>query len=297
MQHCARQLAAMLLLCVSTAHYAYAQEPARVLSLYDAFGPDSSLQQDWGYAALIEYRGRRILFDTGNNAGIFAHNVQKLDVDLGKLDAVIISHRHGDHTSGLDYLLEINPSVPIYAPVEAAFFKSVAPEAFLEPHPGLPEDLKYFHGKRPARWVTGTPWEQANFQPVAKTTEIFPGFHVIATQSTKPGTVEMNELSLAVSTPKGLAIIVGCSHPGVEKILEAAASIDRNLYTAIGGFHLVMTPASEVRRVASVLHDTLKLQRVAPAHCTSELGFAVFLEQFGRRYDHAGLGAVISLPE
>jgi len=52
--------------------HAEAQQPARVTILYDAFGPTSALRKDWGFAALVEYGGRRVLFDTGNDAGIFA---------------------------------------------------------------------------------------------------------------------------------------------------------------------------------------------------------------------------------
>jgi 7,8-dihydropterin-6-yl-methyl-4-(beta-D-ribofuranosyl)aminobenzene 5'-phosphate synthase len=62
------------------------------------------------------------------------------------------------------------------------------------------------------------------------------------------------------------------------------------------GFHLVVTPREEIQRVATVLHDSLKVERVAPGHCTTELGFAVFLDRFKERFDRAGLGRVISLP-
>ena len=106
----------------------------------------------------------------------------------------------------------------------------------------------------------------------------------------------MNEVSLAIRTPKGLAVVVGCSHPGVEKILENAAKIDPRLYTVTGGFHLVLTPQDEVQRVADILHDTLKIERVAPGHCTSELGFSVLMDRFKERFDRAGLGTVIPLP-
>ena len=106
----------------------------------------------------------------------------------------------------------------------------------------------------------------------------------------------MNELSLAIRSPKGLAVMVGCSHPGVENILVAAAQIDKQLYTAIGRFHLVLTPEKEIERVASMLHDTLGLRRVAPGHCTSEPGFAAFMRKFGDRFDEAGLGTVLQLP-
>jgi 7,8-dihydropterin-6-yl-methyl-4-(beta-D-ribofuranosyl)aminobenzene 5'-phosphate synthase len=270
----------------------------RITNLYDAFGaPSTALVKDWGFAALIEYGGKRILFDTGNHADTFQRNVEALKIDLKRLDAVVISHRHGDHTSGLTYLLKMNPGVPIYVPREAAFFKGPLPADFLERRPGLPATLQYFEGKKPERWTTGTPWENATFRIVAEATEIFPGFHLLSVQSQKPGTVEMNELSLAIGTSKGLAVVVGCSHPGVEKILEQATRIDPRLYSVMGGFHLVRTPEAEVRRVGRVLRDTLKIERVAPAHCTSELGFSVLQELFGERFDEAGLGAVITLPE
>lgn len=58
----------------------------------------------------------------------------------------------------------------------------------------------------------------------------------------------------------------------------------------------MQTPRAEVERVAMLLDETLKLQRVAPGHCTSELGFRVFLDRFKDRFDHAGLGAVLALP-
>jgi 7,8-dihydropterin-6-yl-methyl-4-(beta-D-ribofuranosyl)aminobenzene 5'-phosphate synthase len=119
---------------------------------------------------------------------------------------------------------------------------------------------------------------------------------VISTRSEAGGTAGMNELSLAVRTPQGLAVIVGCSHPGVDKVLENAVKIDPRLHTVTGGFHLVGTARPEIERVVSVLHDTLKVQRVAPGHCTSELGFAVFMQRFGDRFDRTGLGAVLRLP-
>ena len=283
-------------LAMSSLH-ADAQQAARVTILYDAFGPTSALQKDWGFAALVEYGGRRILFDTGNDAAIFARNVKQLGVDLTRLDAVVISHRHGDHTTGLEVLAAANPTVPVYAPLEAAFFRAGAPKGFLVRDTSLPAHMRYFDGKDPGALRSGTPWTLANFQIVTGTTEILPGFLVLTTRSDKAGTREMNELSLAIRTPKGLAVVVGCSHPGVENVLAAAAQIDKQLYTTIGGFHLVLTPREEIERVAGMLHDTLRLQRVAPGHCTSEPGFAAFMRMFGDRFDQAGLGATLQLPQ
>jgi 7,8-dihydropterin-6-yl-methyl-4-(beta-D-ribofuranosyl)aminobenzene 5'-phosphate synthase len=290
-------LLALASLSLAAARPVLAQSSNRITNLYDAFGaPSTTLVKDWGYAALVEYGGRRVLFDTGNHADIFEGNIKALHVDLKRLDAVVISHRHGDHTSGLTYLLKVNPGVAIYVPQEGAYFKGPLPRDFLERQPGLPRSLQYFEGEEPRQWSSGSPWENANFRIVSGSIEIFPGFHLLSVQSDKPGTREMNELSLAVRTPRGLAVVVGCSHPGVEKILEQAAKIDPKLYLVTGGFHLVRTPEAEVQRVAGVLQNALKVERVAPSHCTSELGFSVFRKLFGARFDEAGLGASIPLP-
>jgi 7,8-dihydropterin-6-yl-methyl-4-(beta-D-ribofuranosyl)aminobenzene 5'-phosphate synthase len=78
----------------------------QITVLYDAFGKTPAMQKDWGYSALIEYAGKRILFDTGNNPDILAQNAKAKGIDLSKLDFVVMSHRHGDHMGGLAYLLK-----------------------------------------------------------------------------------------------------------------------------------------------------------------------------------------------
>src|SRR5215469_18262537 len=93
-------------------------DKAQITILYDAFGKDPAMQKDWGYAALVEYGGKRILFDTGNSPDVLEQNAKAKSVDLSKLDFVVMSHRHGDHMGGLSYLLKVNPGVKIYAPKE-----------------------------------------------------------------------------------------------------------------------------------------------------------------------------------
>jgi len=74
---------------------------ARITVLYDAFGKDTAMTKDWGYAALVEINGKRILFDTGDDPGILAKNVRAKGVDLTRLDFVVLSHRHSDHVGTL----------------------------------------------------------------------------------------------------------------------------------------------------------------------------------------------------
>lgn len=269
---------------------------ARLTVLFDAFGRNASLKKDWGYAALVEVGGRRILFDTGNDPAVFEHNVKTLGVDLSELDFVVMSHRHGDHTTGLSYLLSVNPKVRIYAPKEGfGVFGSSAPSAFYRKEPALPADMRYFDGAPPEVMKFGRAWPDANIELVEETREIAPGVHVIALVSDKPGTLEMRELSLAIETPEGIVLVVGCSHPGIERIVAAAAEIDRRIHLIAGGLHLLTTPDGEMMRQLTALRETYGVAWIAPGHCTGEPAFAALKRLFGDRNVYAGLGTTIGL--
>lgn len=274
-----------------------AESPNRVTILYDSFGKDPAVTLDWGFAALIDYGGKHILFDTGNNARIFEHNVKALGVDLKKIDFVIISHRHADHTSGLNYLLSVNPKVKIYVPDEPwGLFARGVPNSFYRKDPSLPSEMRYYSGNPPEVLDGGTPWPDANFVPISSKTEVAPGFFIIPGVSSNPGTLELKELSLAIKAPKGAIVVVGCSHPGVEHILQEASTVDPHILILFGGLHQIQKPDPEVTRVATVLHDELKLDRVAPGHCTGEPEFAALKKAFGDGYLYAGAGTVVNLP-
>jgi 7,8-dihydropterin-6-yl-methyl-4-(beta-D-ribofuranosyl)aminobenzene 5'-phosphate synthase len=272
----------------------------QVTILYDAFGKPSNLKKDWGYSALIEYAGKRILFDTGNNAEFFKHNVATLKIDLSNLDFVVISHRHGDHTSGLSYVLSMNPHVTIYTPSEVSGFGTpVLPSimAAINRHdPSLPEYMHYFDGVRQDTRPSGSPWPTAHFKQIDETTEVAPGIFIISNISDVTGTKEMQEVSLAIRTPQGLVLVVGCSHPGIEKIVQAATRLDEHIYSVFGGFHLLATPDAEVSKIASSLHDKWKVERMAPGHCTGLPAFAALQALYGNNYFYAGAGTIVGLP-
>lgn len=271
-------------------------DKARITVLYDAFGNDSALHKDWGYAAFIEYGGKRILFDTGNNPDILAQNAKAKQIDLSKLDFVVMSHRHGDHMGGLAYLLSVNPNVKIYAPKESfGVYGGDLPGSFYRKDASLPAEQRYYGGTPPEVLKFGSAWPGANFQLVDKTTEIAPGIHLIALVSDKPGTLELRELSLAINTPDGMALVVGCSHPGIDKIVEAAAAINPRIHFIVGGFHLVVNSDAEIARIVIALHDTFKVEYIAPGHCTGEPAFAALKKAFADHYLYAGLGTTLTL--
>src|ERR1044072_1537458 len=143
--------AAMLVPLMRTS--AFTEEPARATILFDAFGAPSNLKRGWGYSAFIEHGGRRILFDAGGKSAAFAENVSTLGIDLKRLDFVVITHRHNDHTAGLNLVLRENPDVTIYTPVEGAGFNSLTPPPLMNLIKryvaSVPDDLRDF-GRNPA---------------------------------------------------------------------------------------------------------------------------------------------------
>jgi 7,8-dihydropterin-6-yl-methyl-4-(beta-D-ribofuranosyl)aminobenzene 5'-phosphate synthase len=273
------------------------QNAAQVTILYDAFGKTSTMTKDWGFSALVEYGGKRILFDTGNNAEIFAHNVLAKGIDLTKLDFAIVSHRHGDHTSGLNYLLKVNPSIKIYAPQENfGVFGAALPGTFYKRNEALPSDMRYFDGNPPEQLRFGSPWPDTNFTLVSKTTEIVPGFHLIPLTGKWGADFELREISLAIDTLDGVVLIVGCSHPTIEKIVEAAkAATNKPIHLILGGLHLLPATDDHIKAIAASLHDNWKVEFIVPSHCTGEPAFAILKESFGDKYVHAGLGSTVIL--
>lgn len=268
----------------------------QITVLFDAFGKNPALQKDWGYAVLIEYGGKRILFDTGNNSEILAHNAKMMKVDLSKLDFVIMSHRHSDHMGGLSYLLSVNPEVKIYAPKENfGVYGFSLPSTFYRKDTSLPPEQRYYDGKPPEIMKFGTAWPNANFELIEKTTEIVSGIHLIFQISDKPTTMELREISLAIDTPDGIVLVVGCSHPGLDNILDAATKINKHIHLVTGGFHQVAAKDTEIEQMVSTMHDTFKVDFVAPSHCTGEPAFTALRKTFGDRYLYAGLGTSIGL--
>lgn len=287
---CANQPAA------KTAAAAAPQQP-QVTILYDAFGKDAAMKKDWGFSALIEVGGKRILFDTGNNSEIFAANAKAKGVDLTKLDFVVMSHRHGDHMGGLNHLLSVNPNVKIYAPKEAfGVYGAALPGTFYRKNESLPPEQRYFDGKPPETLRFGTPWPKANFTWVGEPTEVAPGIQLTALKGNWGVDHSLVELSLAIDTPDGTVVVLGCAHATVEKHLEAAkVAINKPVLLVVGGSHLLPAPNEEIQRIATALRDTWKVQWIAPGHCAGEPAFEILQKTFGDRYLYAGVGTVLSL--
>ena len=156
--------------------------------------------------------------------------------------------------------------------------------------------MRFFDGKAPEKLRFGSPWPQGNFEWVTQTTEILPGFHLILLKGSWGVDLDVMEISLAIDTPDGIVVVVGCSHPTIEKIVQAAeGAINKPIHLVIGGTHLLPAKDDEIVRIAAALRDEWKVDFIAPAHCTGDAAFAALKQAFGDRYVYAGLGTMIVL--
>jgi 7,8-dihydropterin-6-yl-methyl-4-(beta-D-ribofuranosyl)aminobenzene 5'-phosphate synthase len=258
-----------------------------LINLYDhVTGPNSGdAIPDWGYSAFIRYRGTTILFDGGTSAVILEHNARTLGVDLREVDMAVVSHNHGDHTVGIDYLVQVNPSVAIYVPAGS----------------GL--------GGSGDRYRKGYRWQIDELHAVGRATEIVPGATLIPTSSPhtgqfsryppheqEPQLYQLPELSLALEKDDGsIFLVTGCSHSGVNAIVRAAqeaTGADIDLVT--GGFHLGPYSRDYVLEVARAMKEDLGVAHAGATHCTGDQAIAIFGDTFGEGYVFAGLGARIA---
>lgn len=229
--------------------------------LYDNYVFAEGTQSDWGFACLIEGTEHTILFDTGTKSDVLWHNVEKLNADLGKVEQIVISHNHADHTGGLQSVLEKNPDVSVFFPVSFAheFVNSV---------------------ESAGAKVVAVDQPQKICENVYLTGEM---------------RVEIKEQSLILDTPKELVIVTGCSHQGIVNMLKKAKEIvDKDIYLVFGGFHLLRHSDAQVKEIIQEFKN-LGVKQCGATHCTGDKAIAAFKEAFGENYEQMGVGRVIEI--
>jgi 7,8-dihydropterin-6-yl-methyl-4-(beta-D-ribofuranosyl)aminobenzene 5'-phosphate synthase len=242
-----------------------AYDPRPVLSPALSRSPERSegsvegLKTAWGFSCLIEYRGQVILFDTGGDSPTLLANMAALGIDPGQIEAVVLSHNHGDHTGGLSAILHGGLTVFV-------------PQSF----------PKRFKDAVRAR---------AQLIEVSEPREI--GEEVYTTGELGTGIIEQ---SLAVRTDEGLVVVTGCAHPGIVEIIGKAKALSGDeVYLVLGGFHLGGKSQKEIEGILSEFRR-LGVRKVAPCHCTGEQAIRLFHQEYGEDFIQAGVGKVIRVP-
>lgn len=227
--------------------------------LFDNTAIDSQLKSGWGFAALVEYSGHTLLFDTGADGSILLDNMRQLSVEPQSIEAIILSHEHGDHTGGVQALLDTGIRPTIYAPSKFS-------NTFKEQMRARTELIE-----------------------VTDTLTILPGMHL-----TRPiGSIV--EQALVVETRNGTVVLTGCAHPGLANMVRQAQEVVPGKISLLaGGFHLGnIADKDQLQPIIAELRQ-LGVERLLPTHCTGELAMGLFRTEFGEACLEGGVGRTVA---
>lgn len=264
----------------------------RITTLIENMPDDAgSLLYEHGLSLYIEFRGRKLLFDTGQS-GDFLKNASKLDKSVQDLDGIIISHGHYDHSGGIPSLVEaLEKTTPMY--VGAEFFdrkyKKLSDGTYrYNGNPFAKEDLpqEKIELKRVLLDVTYLQEDIILFKNFPRSSafeQLNPKFFVENSDGFERDAFP-DEIALGLRTTKGLVLIVGCSHVGICNILQSVSGwIEEPVYAVLGGTHLVEADEERLARTMEAFHAN-KVELVAVSHCTGEEGIACAKEAFGTQF-------------
>ena len=228
--------------------------------VYDNNEYDPALLTNWGFSCWVDSGETTILFDTGGDRATLIGNMAKLNLDPKAIDAVVLSHFHGDHTGGLSGLLDTGAKPTVYVPV--AFSASFKAE--------VRERTDLVEVKEPIRIAS----------------------NVYTTGQVGSGIVEQ---ALVVETVEGLVIVTGCAHPGIVNMVRRAKEVTAGkVVLVLGGFHLGGASQDQVKGIITEFRR-LGVQRVAPCHCTGDRARGMFADAYGVDCILTGVGSVISV--
>ncbi len=232
---------------------------------------------EWGFAALVEADGNRIVFDTGAHPDTVLKNAKELGIDLAGVKDVVLSHHHDDHTNGLLTLRsELSKQKP-----ESISVVHVGEGIFLS-RPGkdgketntlvnAKSEFENTGGKfvvhsKPAELVPGV-W-LTGLVPRKYPEKNYPSDQKVKTNDGIIPDIVPEDLSMVIQTAKGLVVLTGCGHSGIVNLVDFSHELFKSdIYAAIGGFHLFHLDDSQLDWTAAKLKE-FGVKNFVGAHCT-----------------------------
>jgi 7,8-dihydropterin-6-yl-methyl-4-(beta-D-ribofuranosyl)aminobenzene 5'-phosphate synthase len=191
----------------------------------------------WGLSLLID---SDVLFDTFCSGDLLQADMNRLGIDIKKIRHIILSHEHWDHTGGLWYILENNKDANVYVCSQFSDeFKNRIKEY-------------------------GCPIIEVT-QPVRLKDNLYTSGEIGCSYNGK----QLYEQSLIIKQNNKLAVITGCSHPGILKILSLIGLEHKEkVCLLLGGLHLLDKQKEEISEITSILNSIYKIDTIAAFHCT-----------------------------
>jgi 7,8-dihydropterin-6-yl-methyl-4-(beta-D-ribofuranosyl)aminobenzene 5'-phosphate synthase len=262
-------------------------------------GEHLGLKTEHGISFYIEKDGKCILFDCGQSDA-YIYNASQLNIDLEKLDYVVLSHGHYDHSGGFLFLTELTST-----------FELIMGQGFFDEKYGYrnnsyeylgnnfrEDDLKnkninYHFTTHTSTEIADGVYIVTKFSRNNDDEIVNPRFRILQNKKFIPDPFN-DEVLIAIDTPKGMVVILGCSHPGVRNMLNTVSDLfNKRIYAVLGGTHLVEAHGSSFENSISYLgNDDIKILGVS--HCTGSEGMQR-LDKQSSKFFHNSTGSMIYL--
>lgn len=266
---------------------------------------NNSVQQGtplWGEHGLsfwIETDQGCLLFDTGQTAAVLWHNLALLGRPVTKLEAVVLSHAHYDHTGGLPTLLANRPGLPVYASPDVGrprFSQKEGRFRFIGlplPLAGVAELAELRLRAEPAEILPGV-WTTGEIPGRVEPEGRSPGHVVPDGEGWQPDPYR-DDMSMVVETQAGLVVVCGCCHAGLLNTLaHVAERFEGPIIAILGGTHLVSAQGAALERVVDRLAEQYGSPRLYPNHCSGERAYVALAAAFGDRTQPCPAGLTLT---
>jgi 7,8-dihydropterin-6-yl-methyl-4-(beta-D-ribofuranosyl)aminobenzene 5'-phosphate synthase len=254
---------------------------------------------EWGLSFLVETDSRRILFDIGGGQTLLG-NARSLGVDLSKIDTIVISHGHDDHTGGLGKALEACGPVDLFvhpAAFTTRYWKEgsrVVPDVMPFSRDELSRRVrKLIETANPTSvcegvMVTGQIPRLTDFEDTGVRE-----FAFLDAELKKPNPI-LDDQALFFRTPEGVVILLGCGHAGVVNTIRHVSKLvgGQKIYAVMGGTHLLNASPLRLQKTIETVRE-FDLQKIMLCHCTGIDAYAEIARAFPGRSSWPACGTKV----
>jgi 7,8-dihydropterin-6-yl-methyl-4-(beta-D-ribofuranosyl)aminobenzene 5'-phosphate synthase len=251
-------------------------------------GPDwlsrPPLMAEHGFASLVTLRSRgdemRVLYDVGLTGETLLHNLSVLDLSLDDVQAIVLSHGHGDHHGGLEGLLRKvgKRDLPVLLHPDAWKRRKIVFPTGAEVNLPPPDRAMMTQAGAELLESTGPTMLLGETALVSgrvdRTTDFESGLPIHWAQGAsgwEPDPMIWDDQNLVCHVKgRGLVVVSGCGHAGVINILHNAARLTgvAHLHAFVGGVHLSGRLFEPVIAPTVAELERLGPDHIVPAHCS-----------------------------
>jgi 7,8-dihydropterin-6-yl-methyl-4-(beta-D-ribofuranosyl)aminobenzene 5'-phosphate synthase len=274
----------------------------RLVVLVENTASGPGLSAEHGLSFWIEYGDKRILFDTGQS-DLFIRNAQTLGINLGRVDAIVLSHGHYDHTGGLAAALDVGPGAIIFLHPEALKTKFTRQDTNVRSIgiPDLVKEIVHTQVNKGKVFLTEEPTEvSAGLYVTGRIPRVtdFEGIDssFFVDKYCRDVDVLRDDQAIFFESPKGLVVLVGCAHSGVANTMHYIAKLSgkKQTYAVLGGMHLWNAGKERIEQTINVFRE-YDVQKIGMAHCTGENAKKQFQRAFPDRCFVCSAGTQVNL--